>query len=149
MSQLLSNLLVTVYMVLSLIWDQSQLSSFIRLEMASMNNEHVQIANFPWIWPQMSLLLEVKTRPIAISRLLSHLPSVKLAFCDTCLLSHLPTLTLASSHTCPLSHLPILTLAFSHTCLLSHLPTFTALKNATKAKCDKQTDGPTDLHGNL
>ena len=71
MSHLLSNPLVTIYMVLSLIQDQSQLSSFIRLEMASMNAwvgqpVHVEIANFPWIWPQMSILLEVKKIALAI-----------------------------------------------------------------------------------
>ena len=72
MSHLLSDLPVTNYMVLSLIWDQSQLSSLIRLEMASMNawvgqSANVQIANFPWFWPQMSLLLGVKKIALATS----------------------------------------------------------------------------------
>ena len=75
------------------------------------------------VW-QMGLSF-YRTRPIAISRVLSHLPTVTLAYCDTCLLWHLPSVTVALCDSCPLWHLPSLTLAFCDTCLLSPMPTLT------------------------
>ena len=71
----------------------------------------------------------VKIRPIAISCVLKHLPTVKLAYCDTCLLWHLPSVTLAHSHTG----------------LLSHLPTLTALHSLKTQQKQSVTERRTDL----
>ena len=61
---MLNDLLIKIHMVSSLIWDQSQVSISIRLEMASNNaregqSAQMQIAYFSWIWPQMFYSFEV------------------------------------------------------------------------------------------